>query len=281
MASRTIVFGDDRSANADRAWLWILNQTWPGWDIEAVTALPDAADLTSNDLPARPVTWQPKPPRRVFADSGIRKLRHERSGADAGIALRHCSEAGLLVVGSRGTHGLKRALVGSTTGYLLEDPPLPLVVAATSDPAHRILVCTDGSPYAQRAVEVLAQLPLAATARKIEILSVDDRPPRSSRDREEGLRTAAETLAHLGPQQRLVACGLSVASTIVDRARSSGANLIVVGHRGSSMLRRLLHTSTVHGVVRAAPCAILVVPGVGHSQQCDARVTAEFFSVEA
>jgi nucleotide-binding universal stress UspA family protein len=70
-------------------------------------------------------------------------------------------------------------------------------------------------------------------------------------------------------QKRLQAAGLKVAvaqvtgipvTSIVDQARKSRASYIVMGSHGHSALYDLLAGSTATGVIKRAPCPVLVVP---------------------
>ena len=49
-------------------------------------------------------------------------------------------------------------------------------------------------------------------------------------------------------------------SAIIDAANESGAELIVMGSHGHGALYELLAGSVTHGVLKDAPCPVLVVP---------------------
>jgi nucleotide-binding universal stress UspA family protein len=66
--------------------------------------------------------------------------------------------------------------------------------------------------------------------------------------------------AGIEPQLRLLESdGRHVASTIVEEARTSGADLIVVGSHGRRGFHRLLLGSVAEGVARTAPTSVLLV----------------------
>ncbi|HVL27594.1 MAG TPA: universal stress protein [Acidimicrobiales bacterium] len=255
-----LVFGDDRSAHADRAWLWINNQRWPGWGVDVVTAGPDPGDVWSDELPIRFRPWEPADPRTPFAESGIGRVTHLRSGADPRLALESCRHADLVVVGPKGGRGVKTLFLGSTADHLLRNPPAPLVIATAPSPVTRALVCTDGSAAAQRAVEVFGRLPLSQGAH-VAVIGVTGAGGDADAVRR-GLDAAASSLAPLAPELIRAATTEedNVAGVILDHAFALGAQLLVVGTRGLGGLRRILLGSTAGAVARVAPCSILVVP---------------------
>ncbi len=262
MENPIVVFGDDQSAHADRAWLWINNQRWPGWSVDVVTAVRERDDVMSGELPVRLSTWQPDSPRRAFAETGIASVRHLRSTGDPARVLDSCRYASLVVVGPRGTNLLKNTFLGSTVDNLLRQPPAPLVIAKTSEPATRVLVCTDGSPNARRAVETFAGLPLAAHADHIGVIGVATTAMYDERDRiDKGVDTAADLLSARNPEPIRVESEGDVAKALLDQVIALRTQLVVLGTRGLIGLRGIVRLgSTTNAVVRTAPCSVLVVP---------------------
>jgi nucleotide-binding universal stress UspA family protein len=257
-----LVFGDDGSAHADRAWLWICNQRWPGWHVEVVTSDSDPRDVWTDELPLHLDPWTPSSPRRAFAETGIAEVRHLHCDADARLALGARTDASLIVVGPKGRHSLKTLFLGSTADHLLRHAPAPVLVATTSTPARTVLVAVDGSACAHHAVEVLAGLPLAGDAERIIVIGVS--PPENGEDRtpaiEAGIERARAALAPFPTEPLLVRDAVNPAEPIVEQARSSRVDLVVAGTRGVSGLRRLLVGSTANALAQASPSAILFVP---------------------
>lgn len=72
----------------------------------------------------------------------------------------------------------------------------------------------------------------------------------AKRLREQGIEVHAATMQ--GP----------TVATVVARARQLGAGAIVVGSHGHSRLSRALLGSVSEGVLRHAPCPVLIVPSV-------------------
>jgi nucleotide-binding universal stress UspA family protein len=132
----------------------------------------------------------------------------------------------------------------------------------------RVLVALDFSPHSTRVLERVALLPLMRTT-KVTLLHV--RPPAAvdlgGRQLQEAARTLAETAAaqvrkQFGPGgpsvESVVARGIP-ARVIGNKARTLGAELIVLGRRGSGVLRRLALGSTAEGVLHAGVAPVLVV----------------------
>lgn len=262
MPDDVIVFGDDGSSHGDRAWLWINNQRWPGWAVDVVTAQPRRGDVVTDDMAIRLEPWHPEVPRSADPRSGLGEVRHLHSSSDPRLVLSSRDDARLVVVGPRGAGGRARAMfLGSTVDHLLHAPPAPLLVASTPNPASRILVCTDGSAAAQHSVEIFAALPLAERADEVWIIGVDDTDAiESDDDIDRGVAQATRTLAHLHPEVLRAQADSDVAGRIVEHAYALRAQLLVMGTRGRTGLKRLLLGSVCNALVRTAPCPVLVVP---------------------
>ncbi|MCU0301158.1 MAG: universal stress protein [Candidatus Nanopelagicales bacterium] len=248
---RRLVFADDGSQHADVAWLWVVSQTWPGWTIEAVTVDPDAAG------PGTPTEWTPPHPR---AHPEGTPVTHLRAAGPPPKVLAGFDDRDLLVVGPRG-HGLKKDLgLGSTSDALLRDPPIPVVIARRGVTAARVLVCADGSPPCLAAVDTLASLPLVERA-AIAVVTV----PEPGMDPEACNAACAARLSGPGraiTTEVLVPDPTQVAyhpsTMLLHAARSWGADLVVLGHRGLSGLQALRAGSIASTVAHREPGPVLV-----------------------
>jgi nucleotide-binding universal stress UspA family protein len=124
----------------------------------------------------------------------------------------------------------------------------------------RILVGTDGSDAAGRAVELGARLSrdLKASLKIIHVVTLDDPPLDVHNDHASLARRRAEALGAEDVQSESVA-GNDVAASIMEAAGRDQADLIIVGKRGLTRLTGLLLGSISQKLVSAAPCAVTVV----------------------
>jgi nucleotide-binding universal stress UspA family protein len=138
--------------------------------------------------------------------------------------------------------------------------------------APRIVVASDGSPAAARAVALAASLPwpggtVIEALRVDEPLAVDlELPPDAyealqaeiRRETDEQLALVSGQLAAPGRQVRTVAVSGRPASAIVALAEHAHADLVIVGSRGRGPLASMLLGSVAAEVVDHAPCPVLV-----------------------
>jgi len=131
----------------------------------------------------------------------------------------------------------------------------------------KILLAVDASTASDSAIDVVATRPWPAGS-TIEVFSVVE-PAHvwSVPSLVEGLRQASEDYVH-SAAERLRGRGMPAStrvafgepkSAIVDRAGEIGADLIVVGSRGTVGLQQLLLGSVANAVARFAPCSVEIV----------------------
>lgn len=181
----------------------------------------------------------------------------------------------LLILGPRGVGGWAAFLLGSVTLSLLGRARCPVLVARRPvDPPERIILAVDGSRGADAATRALATLPLAAGA-IVDVVSVvtpwtipaHDLPAEflalgSIQEQVAGeiAQRAARTLTAAGIAAEPTVRTGDPARVIVDEARATDANLVVVGARGRNGLRGAFAGSVSRRVAAAAPCSVLVAP---------------------
>jgi len=139
-----------------------------------------------------------------------------------------------------------------------------------------IMVATDGSGGASRAVDVAAEL-AKALACNLLIVTVADRLlgeevrqlPRSGASAGDllealtgqTLREAEARARKLGVSRiEVKTCWGDVTQSLIDLAAASSSKMIVVGRRGRGQLAGLLLGSVSQKLVNLAPCAVVVVP---------------------
>lgn len=143
----------------------------------------------------------------------------------------------------------------------------------------RVLLATDGSPGAARAGELLASSFKPAGVEVVDVMAVVGHQPESDgvspptsyallkeREREaaaQHVRTAAEFLGAAGFATTESVCEGHPAETIVTQAAATGTDLILLGTRGLSGLRRVVIGSVSGNVARYANTSVLVARTAG------------------
>lgn len=250
-----IVFGDDGSPPADLAWTWINNHPWPGWKLEVVTATePPLAPPTAEGEPEL-VEWDSPYQRLASPGAGLASVRFLTAVADPRILLSRFTDAELLVVGSKGLNPLQALLVGSTTEWLLADPPSPLLVPRSSHPVATVVVAIDGSTHAHRAVEAFTRMPWSA-ATKVTMVVVDD-----GRIDQRSVDETVEVLRAAGVDPELQRSAGRPTSVILAHLGRVAPDLAVLGTRGLSGLDRLRLGSTAAAIIRHGECSVLAASG--------------------
>jgi nucleotide-binding universal stress UspA family protein len=247
------------------------------------------------DYPARfeeAVEAQRRDARRVL-DEQVERLQ----GAGATVEEAHLEEderpdravvelaedvgAGLVVVGSRGLGGLKRALLGSVSTSIVRHAHCPVLVVREQPlaGATRILLATDGSEDARRAADVALEIAQKLGA-ELHVTYVEPMPERrgglvrstvdlppevvASYEREAEARLEKE-IRRLedggGEIAGAYARTGSPAAETVGLAEELGAGLVVVGTRGLGRIRRAMMGSVSEAVVAHAHCPVMVVRG--------------------
>lgn len=256
----TIIFGDDGSVGSDVAWGWITAQQWPDWGVDVVRVTepePTIESLFSHE----PLHEEARDDARVAPESsGISGVRHLTTAYDPRIVLNGVRDGQLMVVGARGRGLLKSMRIGSTAEWLMRSPGTPLVVARADTAVRRILVCVDGSAHARAAVQTLCGLPWIA-GRDVAVLTVIDAATPSDGPAEE----AAALLETAGAFTRVVVVKPGLAGVlptptyaILDRIDELEPDLVAIGTRGLTGLRRLAIGSVAGAVSHAAPCSVLL-----------------------
>ena len=129
----------------------------------------------------------------------------------------------------------------------------------------KILVATDGSKSAERAVAAASELPWPAGT-EVRVISVVDplegMPETIAAHRARNEKLLAQAHARVeraGKRVSSVVLFGPPAKTILEAASDWGAELIVVGARGLGAVRGLLVGSVSSAVTRSAACSVLVV----------------------
>ena len=208
---------------------------------------------------------------------------HLRMGgaAEEIVALGEEMEAGLIVVGSRGRGGLRRALMGSVSDAVVRYAHCPVLVVRRGEDGEpivsskKVLLATDGSEEAELAATTAAELAKSTDSELYVIYVWGMESWRFPKDAQgnfpEGYETRREEQRRIRDRQveKIEASGGSVANShlamghpadqIVAYAQDEGVGLIVMGSRGREGIRRALMGSISDAVVRHAHCPVMIV----------------------
>jgi nucleotide-binding universal stress UspA family protein len=133
-----------------------------------------------------------------------------------------------------------------------------------------ILIATDGSEYAEKALRAAADLGRRYAARVTAMTAFDPIPRDLGSPHEEQLtarrlgaaeelmRAAAEELERAGVAHETEVLPGPAAQAILTLARNRGCDLIVMGSRGLSPLGQLLLGSVSLRIVQEAQCPVLI-----------------------
>jgi nucleotide-binding universal stress UspA family protein len=196
----------------------------------------------------------------------------------------------MAVLGSRGLSRISGLLLGSVSEWVLNDAPCSVLIGrptarkAKSSTSLNILLATDGSRDAWKAVDVLKSFEFSADT-TVTLLHVIKKQMYETgqvvkstgksrvefaklakdlcRDRDStGVRLLKETRDALASStlniQECMALGHD-AQEILKAARLQKADLVIVGSKGLTGLRRFFMGSVAQTVSQHAPCSVLVV----------------------
>ena len=245
-----MVFGDDGSAGADVACLWVANHRWEGWDLEVITATMPSLPFPETQAEYR--EWNTPHARTILSQAGFGQLRHLAIERDPRLVFDARTDASLIVVGDRNEKRPAPSFLGSTSEWLVHHPPAPLAIIRSARPVRNVLVCIDGSGHAQTALRAFIALPFSRDA-DVTVMHVDE-----GIGHRRAVDDAVDLLAAAGITPRLRSDSGRPANCIADELRREPRDLTVLGTRGLTGLSRLLLGSTANAVVRSGHGSVLV-----------------------
>jgi nucleotide-binding universal stress UspA family protein len=202
------------------------------------------------------------------------------AGSPAGVILTRAEalKADLIVLGSHGRSGLARLLLGSVSQKVLHAAPCAVRIARgfekASEKAVRLIVGVDGSPGAEGAFNAVAarHWPHGSEARIVNgFPAIHPMGPDFASVAiaewiaDEKARVGGMIKTAIG---RLKGAGLTVSTamkeedarqSLIDEAKTWGADCIFVGARGMGAIDRFLVGSVSSYVATHAPCSVEVV----------------------
>lgn len=185
-------------------------------------------------------------------EAGVPCETTQASGVVSRVIIEHSGLADLIVMGRGGEHNeWLDGLIGSTAEAVIRRSELPVLITATPEPGQqRILAAYDGSPHSQNALRTaVAFAEMWKTS--LNVLVVGDDSNHAA------VEVSGYLQAHEVKGTVLEAKGDS-GEQIVDFAKSTEADLIVMGAYGHSKVRELVVGSTTTYVINHAACPVLL-----------------------
>lgn len=272
-----ILIGTDGSRTARAA----LDQLLASFDLPA--------DTVVDVLAVEPEEFGQGPGARAIAhtnmEAAVRRLRSERvtvvgdtSGGDPGralIAVARDWPADLVVLGADSDERADapaaehppKSSIGHVAATVALDGQASVLVAASAAPIRRVIVGCDGSPDADRALQLVASLPFRVRP-EITVVSVVDTSEAGSggspvtRESADVARAigdeAAEALRSIAARVDIRTPIGSVTDSIAVAADEVGADLIVIGTRGLGPRQRLRLGSVAASLLERMPTSLLI-----------------------
>lgn len=236
-------------------------------------------------------------PAELAGEYGAEAVVAPGNPADVLITQTETLGADLLVVGSVGMSGARRFLLGSVPNKVSHHAGTDLLIVKTDPPPKdvgeygSILVGTDGSATAMRAVEMAARLakalgvtPVVVTAyqppteQELKRLKADPQDPVAqwgSRTKDvpdefkwriadaaqakDVLERASEHASREGVDANVRAIEGPAAETLISLAEDEGFDLIVVGSVGMAGAKRFMLGNVPHRISHHAPTDVLIL----------------------
>jgi nucleotide-binding universal stress UspA family protein len=193
-------------------------------------------------------------------------------------------KADLIVLGARGLSGVERALLGSVSLSIAREAHCAvMIVKGAAQALQRVVVGLDGSEHSRHALSFTTSLPLEADTELL-LVGVAEKThlPRSAPslvadqlrafaaevDEEEKTRKhqilvdAEKAINRKGRVQLRSVVG-NPPDEIVAAAKTTGAQLVVLGSRGIGRLQRLVLGSVSESVLLQSECTVMITKRPG------------------
>ncbi len=285
-----VLVGYDGSASADRALRLVSDAAWPAateCHVIVVCGTPSTAyppGTVADGETLQSMFDAQSADAEHLARSGAGRLARpeliatwEVGFGRPGSAILDAAEvfgADLIVVGSRGLGPIGATLLGSISEEVVDHARCPVLVVRGSR-VRTVVFATDGSADALSAGTVLLRWPMFrdADVRVVSVTETPGPPPHVTervrnaalpvlRDAGTAVEELAETttgwLRRAGLHAEAWVRQGDPAAEILRAVDEASADLVVLGTRGRSGLRRLLHGSVARKVLEHARCSVLI-----------------------
>jgi nucleotide-binding universal stress UspA family protein len=243
---RLAIFADDGAPASDVAWSWLISHHWAGWQLTVLTVHETLVPGGRTYSDAKAV------PRHAPAEAGFVAVDHVERDGDQRTILHSREDASLLVLGCHHRGHLAGMWAGSTTEWLLVRPPRPLAIARHGHQTRSVAVCVDGSADAQYALEAFLSLPWSGEV-QVSLVAVAD----GATDVEAALAAARAAFPATSRPHEAYMVG-APKKEITRFVHEHGTDLVVLGTRGLTGLKRMTAGSTVSALVKDETANLLV-----------------------
>ncbi len=212
----------------------------------------------------------------------VREILESGRPARRIIATAEAVDADLIMIGTRGLTGFKHLLLGSVAEEVVRLAEQPVLTVHPGDtrpiePVHRLLLPTDFSPAAERALSAASRILAGSDEAQVLLVHTyhiaptvvplggfgNGFAPHFVEDAHElaGRRVSpiARRLAKLGFDVEVLIERGDPATIVTELAEERSVDVIVMGTRGHSKLRQILLGSTAERVIEHAPCPVITV----------------------
>ncbi|MEO0180179.1 MAG: universal stress protein [candidate division WOR-3 bacterium] len=197
--------------------------------------------------------------REIAETNPLIKMTIAEFGEAHRVILERGSSCDLIVMGTRGIHGLSGALVGSVTLRVLRKAVVPLITVREKVPndIKKVVAATDTSEVSGKALNAAIALARAVGAEMIPVY-IDTIARYVSEGKVYWQRVVERVSAISECKDCKIYQSDSPVRGIIEFSEREGADLITVGARGLSGIREVVG-STAIGVMSSASAPVMVV----------------------
>ena len=209
------------------------------------------------------------------AQANVQKIVEQAEGIDFEVVVKLAEDpyqgivdaaieqhASIIVMGRRGRRGLARVMVGDSTAKVVGHAPCAVLVVpkVTHLWNKNILLATDGSIHSKAATLLATAVakeknyPLTVVSAVVASHSTERR-----REAEVIVQKIKESLSGSNIKVSCIVEEGRPEQVIIDNAKESGADLIVMGTHGRTGVERILLGSVSERVIGQAECPVLLI----------------------
>jgi nucleotide-binding universal stress UspA family protein len=201
----------------------------------------------------------------ILKGLGVDAITKTRSGRIDAEILAEADEGqyDLITIGSEGVKGIEMFFFGALSYRLIEKVKIPVLVVKKERPRlAKVLLCTGGSAYSEKALAFGGKIAHAAKAQATLLHVVDEKAcwsPGGCRKGREHLQTGLRILKEQGLDADELLREGPCSKTILETAQNWGYDLIVMGAHGMDPMKMLVSGSVVYDVLKQTriPCLIV------------------------